>query len=58
MPAASNDAEGASREQRLERLLGLLQEALGIADSLGDAPLVCAKVQETIEAAEDLRASS
>lgn len=55
MPAASNHAEGGSREQRVERLLRLLEEALGVADSLGDALLVCAKVQESIEAAEELR---
>ena len=49
MAAAGQDADRSSGEERVDRALALLGEALQIIDELGDAPDLAARLDEVIE---------
>lgn len=54
MPAAGQDADGASTDERVERALTHLVNALNIVDTIPGSSNVGAKIQEAIEALEEL----
>lgn len=50
MPAANPQAHGLSRDERTNRAVALLDEALQIIDGLGDCPELGARLQSIVEA--------
>lgn len=58
MPAAGQEADGPSDQWTVERALLLLEQALEIIDHRVDCPAIGARLQEVIEAVQDLAAPS
>lgn len=53
MHAASQEADGPSRDERIQRALALLNEALQIIDDLEEFPAVGARLCSVVEALND-----
>ena len=53
MPAASPEADGSLRQQRIQRSILLLEEALQIIDELEDFPEIGARLHGLVESLKD-----
>ena len=49
MPTATQEAVGSSREERIQRAIALLNEALHIIDELEDCTVIGARLQDIID---------
>ena len=55
MSAAANDGDRSTGDERVDRLIDLLGEAIEIVDDLGDWPDVGARLHEVLDAIERRR---
>jgi len=53
MPAPNMEADGSSRDEKLQRAISLLETALALLDELGDHPEAGARLSGIIEALKD-----